>query len=102
MFKNYWWFLFTIPALALIIFYVNTLLAGRKSIKQKKQVPKNFFIWVIAIIIGFLLFFQWLFDHRFNSLIYLIFSVVWIIGGVFRLIYEWRKGKDPDVFHPNR
>jgi len=85
MIKNYWWFLFTIPILTLLLFYGNVLIR-RRLIKQRGQITKNSFIWIIFIVIGLLLFFQWLLDSRFHSIVYLIFSMVWIVGGIFRLI----------------
>ena len=93
MLKNYYWLLFTILVLAVFLFFINILVRNTLT-RHRKQLPRNFFIFTAAIFVGLLLFLRWLFDPRFHSPFYLIFSIFWIIGGILRLMYDWRRNKD--------
>jgi len=90
MLKGYWWIFVTIPVLALAFFYINVLV-GKKLTKEGVFLPKNFFIWATGVVLGLILFLEWLLNPRSRYLVNLICSLIFMLGGLGRIIMDWKE-----------
>jgi len=83
--RNYWWMIVTIPGLAFVIYMISKQLTPED--KTKKMVGMS----VLAIIFGIIQIFYFIFNKEQLSVAFLFFGLCWIVLGIGRLLYDYKK-----------